>query len=260
MGYKNIIVEREGAVATITLNRTERRNALTYSMIGEILQALQEVESNATVRALVFTGAGTSFCAGDDIKGMGDLPSPLPPGLSPIAAYQHALVKAIRHMPKPVIAALNGYTLGMGLDIAMACDIRIASDEAMLGEPRIHRALYVATGSTYLMPRLIGMTRAIELYFMGEYITAREAERIGLVTRTVPASEFAQTVRQLAERFAAGPTKVFGIIKEQVYGQFTMDMEQAMAHMLEIRKRPVEDQREGLLAFAEKRKPMFVGR
>ncbi len=236
MDYENILFAQEGAVATLTLNRPDVLNALNVQLVDEILDALERASVDDSIRALVITGAGRGFCAGDDIK-FGIIPAFDPTqmaarvesGSPPVASSDalgetfrykwHMMYKTIRNLRKPVIAAVNGNAHGAGSDLMLACDVRIASEDAILGDIRTAHALTIATGACYFMPKVVGLTKAIELLFTGELIDAREAERIGLLNRTVPVDKFKEEVAEWANRLAKGPTKLIGRVKEQIYRQ-----------------------------------------
>lgn len=264
MTYKYIIYEKEGAVATITMNRPKALNAITFPLSYEILHAIEEVKWDDDVRALVITGAGRGFCSGDDLHDM-----EVPPRVGASMAGQD-IVKNIRDLRKPVIAAVNGNAHGTGSDIMIACDFRIASEEAILGDIRMSRGIFIGTGATYMLPKLVGLAKAIELIFTGDTIGAREAERIGLVNKTVPVDTFKAEVMALANKLARGPTKSIGAAKAEIYRQLNMDLAQAMQDELNEMGTPwygeglwasqVEDFQEGIKSFTEKRKPTFTGK
>lgn len=264
MTYKHIIYEKEGAVATITMNRPQALNAMTFPLSDEMLHAIEEVKWDDDVRALVITGAGRAFCAGDDLKGM-----EVPPRVGSSDVGQN-IVKNIRDLRKPVIAAVNGNAHGTGSDIMIACDFRIASEDAIMGDIRMNRAAFIGTGATYMLPKLVGLAKAIELIFTGDTIDAREAERIGLVNKTVPVDRFEAEVMALATKLAKGPTKAIGVAKAEIYRQLNMDLAQALQDELNEMGTPwygeglwaqeVTDFHEGIASFLEKRKPKYTGK
>lgn len=264
MSYEYIIYEKEGAVATITMNRPKVLNAVTFPLSDEMVDAIEEVAWDEEVRALVITGAGRGFCSGDDLIDM-----EIPPRIGASMAGQN-IVMSIRGLRKPVIAAVNGNAHGTGADIMLACDFRIASEEAVLGDLRSSRGILIGTGTTYLLPQLVGLAKAIELIFTGDKIDAWEAERIGLVNKTVPADRFREEVMALASKLAKGPTKVIGVAKAEIYRQLNMDLGQALQDELNEMGTPwygeglwaqqIEDFQEGINSFIENRKPKFTGK
>ncbi len=260
MIYEGILFEQRDGVATVTLNRPEKLNALTNVMLEGILDAAARVAFDEKARVLVIRGAGRGFCAGDDLSGMGDFPRPIPPGSTAATEYQHKLVKTLRSLLKPVVASIHGVCLGMGQDIAMSCDLRIAAQGARLGEPRILRGMHVTTGSTYLLPRVVGLSRAMEMLMTGRFVEADEALRIGLVHRVVPDEDLEDATLKLAGELARGPTKAYGLIKRQVYDEYDMQIDDAMRDMLYCRRERLEDADEGVKAFLAKREPRYTGR
>lgn len=258
MEYENIILEREGNIAIITMNRPNVLNALNHKMIQELLDALAKLGTDDKIRAVVITGSGRAFCSGDDLKEMG--PAPGSGSRSEgIRQGQQKLIKAIRGLRKPVIAAVNGFAHGAGSDLALACDFRIASEEARLGDIRTSRALTIGTGATYLMPQIVGLAKAIELLLTGDTIDAKEAERIGLVNKAVPAGQFRATVMEMASKLASGPTKIIGIAKAEIYRELHMDLASALEDELIEVWTPTQDGEEGSRSFLEKRTPRYTG-
>jgi len=260
MEYQNIIFEKKEKVVTITLNRPWALNALTHQMVEEIINALCDVAEDNDARALVFTGSGRGFCSGDDIKD---------PGIQSYTSYidmfrmkNHMMYKTIRNLRKPVIAAVNGNAHGAGSDLMLACDFRIASEKAVFGDIRTGRAITILTGGTYYWPQLVGLSKAIELLFTGELIDAKEAERIGLVNKTVPADRFWEEVIGLAQKLANGPTQLIGRVKEQIYREMNMDLATALEDEVRDHREisgKTKDSIEGKQAFLEKRSPKYLG-
>ena len=264
MTYENILFEQEGGVGIVTLNRPAQLNALNYRTFEELLDCFEEINRNETVRCIVLTGAGRAFSAGDDLKGMPPSEhrhNENPATVIGIRQRQHAFIKAIIDLPKPVIAMINGHAHGAGSDIALACDFRFAAEEAQLGDIRAKRAINHSTGATWLLPRIVGLPRALEILYTGRTFDGNEAERIGLVMRAVPLADLRTVTMEFARQLAAGPTKAIGQIKRQVYYDLTHNLAEALDHAALLQAvDPVEDYLEGKAAFVEKRPFQFTGR
>lgn len=254
---------RDDGVATITLNRPERLNAFTSAMIDAWVDALEDARSNEAVQVVVVTGAGRAFCSGGDVGGMAERPSDIR-GLDHKQWLErvHRVPLALSTLDKPVIAAMNGVAVGAGLDMALMCDLRFAAAGTRFSEGYVKVGLIPGDGGTYFLPRLVGTARALELLWTGDFLTAEDAERIGLVNRVVPAEELLPVTYELAARLASGPSVAIRMIKRLVYQGQTMDLRAHLdlvsSHMSIIRQ--TADHREGARAFVEKRAPRFVGR
>ena len=254
------ILKKEEAIAWITLNRPDRLNALNASLGEEVLHALEACERDEEVRVIVITGAGRAFCAGDDLRERAEHPLPVP-----VRQYVEGtgrwrrMVKSIRGMPKPVIAMVNGHAHGAGFDIALACDFRIASEEATFCHAYILRGL--ASG-TALLPRYVGIGKATELLLTGRRLSAGEAAELGLVTKVVSPDELEPATREFAGELAQGPTKAMGLVKAALNRGWNADLERAFEIQAQavVSSGQTEDVREGRQAFAEKRPPKFTGR
>jgi 2-(1,2-epoxy-1,2-dihydrophenyl)acetyl-CoA isomerase len=261
VGYQTLIVERAGAIATITLNRPEARNAIDLTMRQELVAALDEVEADEAARVLVLTGAGAHFCAGGDVKSMRAHRSTAAEGRARVELLNR-MVQRLVDFPRPTLAMVDGYAVGAGTNLALCCDLVVASERAKFGELFNKIGLVPDGGGTWLLSRVVGLARAKELIFTGEVFDAAEAARIGLVNRVVPIAELERVTRELAEKIAAGPPGVLRLAKHMVNRAATTDL--AAALDLEAYSQGLaiasEDHQEGLAAFFEKRQPKFTGR
>ena len=261
MGYQTLIVERAGAIATITLNRPDARNAIDLTMRQELVAALDDVEADEAGRVLVITGAGGHFCAGGDVKSMRAQRSTAAEGRARVELLNR-MVQRLVDFPRPTLAMVDGYAVGAGTNLALCCDLVVASDRAKFGELFNKIGLVPDGGGTWLLSRLVGLARAKELIFTGEVFDAAEAVRIGLVNRVVPVAELERVTRALAEKIAAGPPGVLRLAKHMVNRAATSDL--AAALDLEAYSQGLaiasEDHQEGLAAFFDKRPPKFTGR
>ncbi|MDD2467587.1 MAG: enoyl-CoA hydratase-related protein [Desulfobulbus sp.] len=259
MHFDNILIETNEGVATVTINRPQALNALNTATIGELLQCFQSLESEASVRVVILTGSGSkAFVAGADIAEM--------LAFDPVAARGFAragqqLFSLIESLSKPVIAAVGGFALGGGCELAMACDIRLASDNAKFGQPEINLGTIPGFAGTQRLPRLVGKGLAKELLLTGDVIGAQEACRIGLVNRVVPQDELVAASRTLAGKIAAKGALAVQWCKEAVNRGMEMEINQACAYEAELFALTfaTEDRAEGMRAFVEKRKAQFKG-
>jgi enoyl-CoA hydratase/carnithine racemase len=260
MTFENLLLERDGAVAILTVNRPKVLNALNSATLDELRRAILELKADAGVRAVVLTGAGEkSFVAGADIN---ELAAQTPTsGREHAIAGQHVL-DLIEHMGKPVIAAINGYALGGGCELAMACTIRLAADTAKLGQPEINLGLIPGYAGTQRLARLAGRGRALELLLTGDQISAQEAHRLGLVNRVVPAADLMREARTLAAALAAKAPVAVRYILEAVDKGLEMPFAQAQVFEATLfgLVASTDDMREGTRAFLEKRKAEFKGK
>ena len=258
-----VLYEVEAGVAVITLNRPEKLNALTAAMLSELNRLLEQAEQDAAVRAVVITGAGRGFSAGQDLTEMRAREESGQAGISAEYMEQtyHPLIRRIRRMEKPVIGAINGVAAGAGASLALACDLRVASEKASFIQSFVNVGLVPDSGSTFFLPRLAGFARALELAFTGRRLPADEAERIGVVNRVVPHDQLMEATMELARQLAQGPTKVIGMTKRALNRSWLVDLEDALEYegRLQELARDTEDHREGVTAFLEKRPPKFTG-
>ena len=257
--YETLLAETQGGARILTLNRPDVLNAINAQMGDELNEALRDAERSPEVRCVLLTAAGRGFCAGADLREqspghtkVGDL----------LRTRYNRMVAKIRAMEKPVIAAVNGVAAGAGCNLALAADLRIASDRATFIEAFSKVGLIPDSGGTWLLPRLVGVGRALEMMFFADPIDAPAAERLGLVNRVVPHDDLMPRAREWALRLAAGPTRTFGLIKRGVNRALAGDLEGALdyeAHLQEIASR-TDDHREGVAAFLAKRPPAYTGR
>lgn len=252
-------VEVDGPVATLILDRPSALNALTVPMKRALLAALEEIAADRSVRAVILTGAGRAFCAGQDLAERDD-PAAAPLDIELRERY-NPIIRALRSMDQPVIAAVNGVAAGAGAALAFACDIRIASTDArfVLAFGRI--GLVPDSGATWFLPRLVGAARAAEIALVGDPVSAEEALRVGLVSRVLPGAELLPEALRLAGGLAAGAPRAIAATKHALEGAWTMDLEAALdneAH-LQGEAGATADHAEGMAAFREKRVPRFTG-
>jgi len=252
--YENILYEKKEKAATITLNRPKSLNALNTALLTELRAALVDSEANAGVHAIVITGAGErAFCAGADI---GELLEKSSTEASEWSRWVQGITTYMEKMKKPIIAKINGFCLGGGLELVMACDFRIASEKAIFGLPEINLAIIPGGGGTQRLTRLVGKTKAMEMLMCGEQIDAEEAFRVALVNKVVPVDKLDHEVDELIKKLLSKSAVTLGIIKDVVNKGIEMDMEHALQYEAECFGQALgtEDAREGLKGFLERRK------
>jgi len=260
MAFDNLLLERDGAVASITINRPQVLNALNTQTIDELRRAILDLERDAGVRVVILTGAGEkSFVAGADIN---ELAVQTPTGGREHALTGQHVFDLIENMGKPVIAAINGYALGGGCELAMACTLRIAADTARLGQPEIALGLIPGYAGTQRLPRLVGTGKAMEMILTGAPIAADEAQRIGLVNRVVPAAALMTEARALAAQLAKSAPIAMRYIISAINKGVEMPFAEACQYEATLfgLVASTDDMREGTSAFLEKRKAEFKGR
>ena len=257
---ETILVERgdgDEGVVTVTLNRPEKRNALNPQMAFELLETFRTIAARPEDRVLVLTGAGDGFCSGADLTGDNRETHAL--------VYMRsigALALALQTLPKPTIAKVRGVAAGAGCNMALACDLVVASDEARFTQIFVKRGMVVDFGGSWLLPRLIGMQRAKELAFFGDFVSAADAHGIGLVNRVLADGDLDAFVDEWAERLAAGPPLALSMTKSLLSHSFETSIEQALEDEARCQALCIstKDTREAITAFAEKRPPVFRGR
>jgi len=253
---------REG-VARVTLNRPERLNALTFEVYRELTETFAALQDEEAARVVVVTGAGRAFCSGGDVRDIiGQLQGSDARGLLEFTRQTCALVRSMRALRKPVIASLNGTTAGAGACIALAADLRIATPEARIAFLFVKVGLSGADmGAAHLLPRLVGLGRATELLYTGDFITAEEAHRIGLYNRVVAAEDLEAETRSLAERLARGPAFALGVTKEMLNREMDVSLDTALEWEAQAQAVCMQhpDYAEAYAAFTEKREPRFKG-
>lgn len=257
MSFKNLLLNKEDGVATIIINRPDVRNALNRETWLELREAIKDVGMDNGVKVAVITGAGDkAFVGGADIKGLSERSM-----FETLEWEAIDILSELENLKKPVIAAVNGFALGGGCELAMACDIRIASENAKFGQPEVGLGIIPGAGGTQRLPRLVGKGKAKELIFTGDIIDAREAERIGLVNKVVPQEELMNAVKGMTKKIMGKGHLAVRLAKEAINAGMEMDLEKAL--LLERIAQTVifssEDRAEGLSAFLEKRKPAFKG-
>jgi 2-(1,2-epoxy-1,2-dihydrophenyl)acetyl-CoA isomerase len=264
MTYKCLLYEVKDGIATFTLNRPERLNALGDTLRDDLLDAVARTAADPEVRVMVITGAGKGFCAGGDVKAMNENRETgrERPIIDKIAPSRDQTLLAMRDAPQPIIAAVNGAAAGAGMNLALACDIRIASTAAKFSQAFVKRGLHPDWGGTYFLPRVVGMAKACELIFTGDLIEAPEALRLGLVSRVVAPEELMPAVLELARKIAAGPPVAVRLAKRALYHNADCDLRQALEFETFAQNicQDTDDAREGVRAFVEKRAPVFRGR
>src|SRR5215470_14102043 len=227
--FRHLLVNQDGGVLTITMNRPEVLNAFNDIMLAELTEVMEAAAQDEAVRCIVLTGAGRAFGSGQDLHDLVEVRNSGAVGVvSEHLQKYHRLVYAIREMPKPVIAAVRGVAAGISCNIALACDLRIASDNARFIEAFARIGLVPDGGGGYFLPRLVGVGKAMELAMLADEVGGPEAERIGLVNKCVPLEEFESVVAAFAQRLANGPTCAYGLIKKQIYASAESDLQTAL--------------------------------
>jgi 2-(1,2-epoxy-1,2-dihydrophenyl)acetyl-CoA isomerase len=260
--YEHILVSEANCITTITLNRPDKLNSFIGHMRRDLAEALEHAGSDRNARVVVITGAGRAFCAGGDIAFMAELMERRDTDeFERILGAGQRVISAIRTMSKPVIAAVNGPAAGAGFNLALACDLRVASNNATFSQSFVKVGLHPDWGGTYFLPRLVSPNKACELFFLGETIDAAEALRLNIVNQVVAPEELEAATVALAERLCAAPPIALAALKQAVYMSDRSDLDEMLRYETEAQVRcfESEDGHEGIRAFFEKRDPRFTG-
>ena len=265
MAEGHLLVEKTDRIARVTLNRPDRLNALTPALEDDLLQAIQEIAQDDDTGVLVLTGAGRAFCSGADVGGLAERASAEPPSVDDRRrrfSTPQGVILGLQKMEKPTIAMVNGVATGAGFDLACACDIRTGSPNTRFMAAYIRIGLFPGWGGTWLYPRVLGLPKAAELLFTGDFLEAEDAYRTGMLNKLVPPEELEAATMEMARRIASGPPIALRLAKLNLYKGLELDLETAMkfAAASETITLTSEDHKEGVTAFREKRPPKYTGR
>jgi enoyl-CoA hydratase len=263
-GYKHLVIDVRDKVATVTLNRPEKRNALNKRLIHELQTIWRDLADDPAVLAVLLTGAGDYFSVGGDVKEMAERPGGdfMDPGEVHDPAKGRRLIANILDLDKPVVCAINGDAIGLACTVALFSDITVANETARIGDPHVKVGLVAGDGGTIIWPMLLGVSRAKEFLMRGMLVQAKEAERIGLVNYALPAAEVLPKARAIAQELADGASWAIRWTKMSINKEIKQraNLTLDLAHALEMLTLPMQDHREATKAFKEKRKPKFIGR
>jgi 2-(1,2-epoxy-1,2-dihydrophenyl)acetyl-CoA isomerase len=262
MAFEHILYEVDQGVAAITLNRPDVLNSFNGAMALEVRQAFSAASADPTARAVLLTGAGRAFCAGQDLAEAMPKEGPAPDLGDIVARGYNPIVRTIRQLDKPVVCAVNGVAAGAGANLAFACDFVVASSDASFVQSFSKIGLVPDTGGTFFLPRLVGMARATALMMLADKVSAQEAVTIGLIHRVVEAGKLLDEATLLARQLASRPTRGLGLIKRALNASATngLDEQLALEAQLQAEAGSTADYREGVRAFLDKRPPVFIGR
>jgi 2-(1,2-epoxy-1,2-dihydrophenyl)acetyl-CoA isomerase len=260
MTLETVLYQLDGGVLTLTLNRPDSYNACNEQLTTDLQAALKEAEKDASVRAIILTGAGKAFCSGQDLKD-----APASGGRRSLAdsleRRYNPIIRRLTSLPKPVIAAINGVAAGAGCSLALACDIKIAAAGTYLLQAFVNIGLVPDSGSSYFLTRAAGYARAFEIASLGEKLPVERAAELGLINRVVGPEALMAEARSLADRYAAGPTRAYGYIKKMLHRAEHTSLDEALDYEIFMQEAAgrTSDYAEGVTAFVEKRKPEFTG-
>lgn len=265
--YEHLLVQQDGGVLTVTMNRPEVLNAVSELMLDGLGESMEAAAQDESIRCVVLTGAGRAFGSGADLRGFASAhaeadKSGEPRRVSDRLEKYHRVVRAVRTMPKPVIAAVHGVAAGASCNLALACDLRIVSEEARFIEAFARIGLIPDAGGGFFLPHLVGFSKALELAMLADEVRGAEAVRLGLANKCVPVAEFEAEVNKLAQRLANGPTRAYGMMKTLMNTAVTSDLETTMRVEGELQDMAIQtsDHREGVMAFLQKRPAKFTGK
>lgn len=262
LNFKYIIYKKEDSVAEIYLNRPKKLNALKYPLLMEIVQVLEQIKRDKSIRVLTIQGTGDNFSSGDDLKSMGPEGIKFKPLEDGSKLPHHKVIRLIRELPKPVIAKIKGYCLGAGFELALACDFRLATDNIKMGDHRVNRAHCVMSGASWLLPRLVGFAHATEIIFTGKQIDSKEAKELGLVNRVYSSSEFEKESKKFILHIANLPTRCIGYNKAMLNYSQSNDLFPSLTNEFKLYCKNIAtyDFGEGMKSFQEKREPKYRGK
>jgi enoyl-CoA hydratase/carnithine racemase len=263
MEYLRIIYQKDARVARLSLNRPRALNALDEAMIEEMSDALKTAAADPDVRVLILTGAGRAFCFGADVSEFRKAQEQGGrPAIEDLLFKAQEIIQVLYELPKPTLAALNGFAAGLGLDLALACDLRVATDRVKVSEAFVSMGLVPDGGGTFFLPRLIGSGKAAEMILTGEPITSQEAEKIGLINRVVSSSDLVKTFQELAQKLAKGPPLAIRLAKQALKKNFGMGLVEALKVEAEFQKICLQsaDHGEAVRSHLERREPIFEGK